>query len=38
MLYDVLGIESLDKAKPRGTGEEILQKIGPSSSRDYLGI
>ncbi len=27
LLYDVLGIEPPDKSKPRGTGEEILQKI-----------
>lgn len=27
MLYDVLEIKPVDKEKPRGTGEEILQKI-----------
>ena len=27
MLYDILKIKPVDKEKPRGTGEEILQKI-----------
>ena len=27
MLYDVLGIKPVDDKKPRGTGEDILQKI-----------
>ena len=27
LLYDVLNLKSLDKSKPRGTGEEILSKL-----------
>ena len=27
LLYDVLGVEVVDKNNPRGTGEEILQKL-----------
>lgn len=27
LFYDILGIESVDDAKPKGTGEEILEKI-----------
>ena len=27
LLYDIIGVESVDKKKPRGTGEDILLKI-----------
>ena len=27
LLYDILGVEVVDKNNPRGTGEEILQKL-----------
>ncbi len=41
LLYDVLGIEPPDKSKPRGTGEEILQKIDHPVAKailEYRGI
>jgi len=41
MLYDVLGLDSPDKSKPRGTGEEILLKMDHpivSSILRYRGI
>lgn len=27
LLYDIIGVQSVDKKKPRGTGEDILEKI-----------
>ena len=27
LLYDIIGVKAVDKKKPRGTGEEILEKI-----------
>ena len=36
LLYDVLGIKSPDKSKPRGTGEEILEKIDHPISKAIL--
>lgn len=41
MLYDVLGLQSPDKDKPRGTGEEILVKLNHPVSNailEYRGI
>lgn len=41
MLYDVLKIKPVDKEKPRGTGEEILQKIDHPVAKailEYRGI
>lgn len=41
MLYDVLKIKPVDKDKPRGTGEEILQKINHPVAKailEYRGI
>ena len=41
MLYDVLGLVSPDKEKPRGTGEEILLKLNHPVSNailEYRGI
>lgn len=41
LLYDILNIESPDPKKPRGTGEDILQKIDNPLCRailDYRGI
>lgn len=41
LLYDILGIKSVDKKNPRGTGEEILEKIDHPLSKailDYRGI
>lgn len=36
MLYDVLKIEPPDKTKPRGTGEDILQKIEHPIAKSIL--
>lgn len=41
MLYDVLEIKPVDKEKPRGTGEEILQKIDHPVAKailEYRGV
>ncbi len=41
MLYDILKIKSVDKNKPRGTGEEILQKIDHPVAKailEYRGV
>lgn len=34
LLYDIIGVKAVDKKKPRGTGEDILEKIKePESAR-----
>jgi len=34
LLYDILGVESVDKKNPRGTGEAILKKISETYEDD----
>ena len=36
LLYDILGVKSVDKLKPRGTGEDILLKIDNDFSKVIL--
>lgn len=41
LLYDIMGLKSVDKNKPRGTGEEILKKMKDPIAQailDYRGI
>lgn len=41
LLYDILGLTSPDKDKPKGTGEEILEKLDTPFAKailDYRGI
>ena len=36
LLYDILGVESVDKKTPRGTGEAILKKLSTTASEDVV--